>query len=227
MKVNEIDALVRCGESDTLELKKTTGQLSRAAETICGFLNGHGGIVVFGVTPDREIVGQTVSDSTVQDLAQCLKRFEPPAPVQVERIALPDSAHELLVLRTDASHESRPFTIDGRPYERISSTTSVMPQEKYQRLLLERAHSSQRWENLPASRSLEELDQDEISKTVRLGVTAGRMSPSASPDVADGLDRLGLRVEGQVLNLAVVVFGRRMLPHYAQCQLRMARFRGR
>jgi ATP-dependent DNA helicase RecG len=29
-----------------------------------------------------------------------------------------------------------------------------------------------------------------------------------------------------VLNAAVVVFGRRMLPHYLQCQLRMARFRG-
>ena len=52
------------------------------------------------------------------------------------------------------------------------------------------------------------------------------MPPSASTDVADVLDRLGLRVEGQALNAAVVVFGRRMLPHYTQCQLRMARFRG-
>ena len=226
MTVNEIDALVRRGESDTLEFKKTTGQLSRAAETICGFLNGHGGIVVFGVTPDKEIVGQTVSDSTLQDVAQCLRRFEPPAPVQLERIALPDSAHELLVLRADASHESRPFTIDGRPYERVGSTTSVMPQEKYQRLLLDRAHSSQRWENLLASCSLEDLDPEEIFKTVRLGVSAGRMPPSASTDVADVLDRLGLRVEGRALNAAAVVFGRRMLPHYTQCQLRMARFRG-
>jgi ATP-dependent DNA helicase RecG len=178
------------------------------------------------VTPDKGIVGQTVNDGTMQDVAPSLRLFEPPAPVQIERVALPDSAHELLLLRADASHESWPFTFDGRPYERIGSTTSVMPQEKYQRLLLERAHSSQRWENLPASCSLEELDQEEIFKTVRLGVTAGRMSPSASPDVADVLDRLGLRVEGQVLNAAVVVFGGRMLPHYAQCQLRMARFRG-
>src|SRR5215471_8546193 len=101
MTINEIEAIVRRGESDTLEFKKTTGQLSRAAETICGFLNGHGGIVVFGVTPDKEIVGQTVSDSTLQDVAQCLRRFEPPAPVQLERTALPDSAHELLVLRAE------------------------------------------------------------------------------------------------------------------------------
>ena len=226
MTINDIEALVRRGESETVEFKKTTGQLSRAAETICGLLNGRGGVVVIGVTPEKQIIGQTVSDSTLQDVAQCLRRFEPPAPVQIERIALPDSAHEVLVLRADASHESRPFTFDGRPYERSGSTTSVMPQEKYQRLLLERAHSSQRWENLPEALSLEDLDKEEILKTVRLGVAAGRMSPSMSTDIADVLDRLGLRVKGQILNAAVVVFGRRMLAHYPQCQLRMARFRG-
>ena len=52
------------------------------------------------------------------------------------------------------------------------------------------------------------------------------MAPSASHDVTDVLDGLGLRVEGQVLNAAVVLFGRRALPHSAQCELRMARFRG-
>ncbi len=227
MTSNEVEALVRRGESETTEFKKTTGQLLRAAETICGFLNGHGGTVVIGVSPEKEIIGQTVSDSTLQDVAQCLRRFEPPAPVQIQRIALPDSGRELLVMRADASHESRPFTFDGRPYERIGSTTSVMPQEKYQRLLLERAHSSRRWENLPVELALEDLDQEEILKTARLGAAAGRMSAASTPtDVADVLDRLGLRIQGQLLNAAVVVFGERMLPHYTQCQLRMARFRG-
>ncbi len=227
MTINEVEALVRSGESETTEFKKTTGQLSRAAETICGFLNGHGGIVLIGVSPEKEITGQTVSDGTLQNVAQCLRRFEPPAPVQIERIALPGSIRELLALRTDASHESRPFTFDGRPYERIGTTTSVMPQEKYQRLLLERAHSSRRWENLPAELALVDLDHEEIMKTARLGAAAGRMSAASIPtDVTDVLDRLGLRIQGQLLNAAVVVFGKRTLPYYPQCQLRMARFRG-
>jgi ATP-dependent DNA helicase RecG len=37
---------------------------------------------------------------------------------------------------------------------------------------------------------------------------------------------LGLRANGHILNAAVVVFGRRFLPDYPQCQLRLARFRG-
>jgi hypothetical protein len=33
---------------------------------------------------------------------------------------------------------------------------------------------------------------------------------------------LGLRVRGALVNAAVVVFGREFLPHYPQCQLRLA-----
>lgn len=38
-----------------------------------------------------------------------MRRFEPPAPVFIDRVALPESEHELLVLRADASHQRRPL----------------------------------------------------------------------------------------------------------------------
>ena len=40
MTISELEALVRRGESDSVEFKKSTGQLTRAAETLCAFLNG-------------------------------------------------------------------------------------------------------------------------------------------------------------------------------------------
>ena len=226
MTILETEALVRRGESDSVEFKKSTGQLTRAAETLCAFLNGHGGIVLVGVSPDKKITGQIVADGTLRDIAQCFKRFEPPAHIQIHRVSLPNSGREVIVLQAAASYETRPFAFDGRSYERVGSTTSVMPQETYQRLLLERAHAKQRWENLPAAATLEDLDQDEILRTLKLGAAAGRMSASMSAHAADVLDRLGLRDHDRVINAAVVVFGRRMLPDYPQCQLRMARFRG-
>lgn len=226
MTFAEIEDLVALGESDTLEFKKSTGQLSRAAETLCGLLNGRGGLVLIGVMPAGSIVGQLVTDGTLQDVAQILRRFDPPAPIQIHCVTVPSSSHKVLVLEAFHSPESRPFTFDGRPYERIGATTSVMPQENYQRLILERAHALQRWENLPSALTLSGLDEDEILRTVRFGIAAGRLSPSFSEDAADVLDRLGLRVHGHIANAAVVAFGRQLLPYYPQCQLRMARFRG-
>lgn len=226
MNFAEIENLVRRGESDELEFKTSTGQLSRAAETLCGFLNQGGGTVLFGISPAGQIVGQIVRDGTQRDVAQILKRFEPPPVVRIWRVPIPQSDHEVLALVALDSRSSRPFTFDGRPYERIGATTSVMRRENYQRLLLESAHSTQRWERLPAAIALEDLDRDEILKTLRLGVAAGRLSPSLLDDPGDALDRMGLRVDGRILNAAAVVFGRRLLVSFPQCQLRMARFRG-
>jgi ATP-dependent DNA helicase RecG len=42
----------------------------------------------------------------------------------------------------------------------------------------------------------------------------------------DSLDRFQLRVDGQLLRAAVVLFGRKFMPYYPQCNVRLARFRG-
>lgn len=140
MDLKELKLLVSGGESETVEFKKSTGQLRRAAETICGMLNGTGGRVLIGVTPEGRIIGQTVSDKTIREMAEMLQKFEPPASVTQDRVNVPDNK-AVLVLEAIPNPESRPYAFDGRPYQRIGSTTSIMPQATYQRLPNERAHS--------------------------------------------------------------------------------------
>jgi len=50
MQLQDVEKLIRNGESETVEFKKSTGQLRRAAETLCSMLNGRGDMVLFGVT---------------------------------------------------------------------------------------------------------------------------------------------------------------------------------
>ena len=52
----------------TLELKKSTAEKERACRTLCALANGQGGLVVFGVTPSGKVVGQKVTDRTLEDL---------------------------------------------------------------------------------------------------------------------------------------------------------------
>ncbi|RME58006.1 MAG: transcriptional regulator [Caldilineae bacterium] len=226
MSNQELASLIRQGESDTLEFKKSTAQLRRAMETLCGMLNGGGGKVLFGVAPDGRITGQAVSDKTLREVADQLRRFEPPATIVQRRIGIGGN-RDVLVLEALPDPEQRPYVFDGRPYQRVSSTTSVMPQQTYQRLLAERAGSRLRWENRPAEGyTLANLDTEEILRTARLGIAAGRLPESTGHDPADILHRLGLLQDGTPNHAAVVLFGTRFLPDYPQCQLRMARFRG-
>ncbi len=105
----------------------------RGGESLCAFLNARGGQVLFGGGRDSQAAGQSVSDATMQDVAQLIRRFEPPAPVEIERVPL-SSGQEILIFRASDNGEAMPFTYDGRAYQRIGTTTSVMPQETYQRL---------------------------------------------------------------------------------------------
>jgi hypothetical protein len=78
-----LQSLIVKGDSETLELKRSTAELKRAGETRCAFLNGEGGKVLIGVGPDGKLVGQDVADITLRDIAAMLGRFEPPARVEM------------------------------------------------------------------------------------------------------------------------------------------------
>jgi len=88
--VEVLRAIAARGESKTVEFKNSTAQLPRAGETLCGMLNGEGGIILIGVSPTGELRGQDVSDSTQQDVARMLERFQPSAPVEMQIAVLPD-----------------------------------------------------------------------------------------------------------------------------------------
>lgn len=226
MNKQYIERIAQAGESEAVELKKSTAQLRRACETLCGMLNGGGGQVVIGVSPDGRVFGQDIADKTLREVATMLRKFEPPAPIEQTQVDV-DRGRKVLVLAAESNPESRPYAFDGRPYQRVGTTTSPMPQETYQRLLSDRVHSRVRWETqLAEDYDPSDLDSEEILKTVRLGVAAGRLPESTGSDIPDILLRLGLTKGWGVTNASVVLFGKRFVPHYPQCQLRMARFRG-
>jgi ATP-dependent DNA helicase RecG len=104
-----------------------------------------------------------------------------------------------------------------------------MQREQYERLLVERMHATRRWENLPADRfGLDDLDGEEILRTIEESIRRQRLSDPGTRNLQELLSGLGLYRQGQLLNAAVVLFGKqeRLLPDYPQCTLRMARFRG-
>ena len=81
------------GESVTLEFKKSTAEKEKACRTLCAFANGQGGDLIFGVTPSGKVVGQKVTDRTLEELAQEFQGFEPGLHPHIQRIprACPES----------------------------------------------------------------------------------------------------------------------------------------
>lgn len=79
MDYNKVERLVENDESQTVEFKATTGQRREAAKTLSAMLNGQGGSVLFGVTPDRRVTGQQIGHRTLEDMtAVCRERSSQP-----------------------------------------------------------------------------------------------------------------------------------------------------
>lgn len=149
MIIEDLDIIKRLiaeKEGGLVEFKETTGQLERGMETLCAFLNGNGGTVLFGVSDKGKIIGQEVSDKTKRDIAEAINRLEPVAMVQISYVPLSDNEKKVIVFRVEDSKPSRPFCYKGRPYMRVESATTTMPQPAYNELLLQRDGNRYRWE---------------------------------------------------------------------------------
>jgi ATP-dependent DNA helicase RecG len=230
MDLNEIKKLTNkdcCGgELKTVEFKTSTANLASACQTLCGFLNTEGGVVLIGVKDDGRLVGQQVTNNTRQEIARELKKFEPAAPINVSYVPLTED--QLIITMEVPAGTHCPYIYDGRPYQRLESSTSIMPQHLYEQLLVKRGQLNYSWEEfLTEEYTIADLDHDEIYKTVKQAVAAKRIPEDVlSEDRTDILSRLELTKNGKLKNAAVVLFGKETFPNFSQCMIKMARFQG-
>lgn len=227
MTSDQLTLLVEFGESETLELKTTTGGRREAARTICAMLNQRGGYVMFGVKPDGAVVGQQVSDRTLEELGAEINRIRPAAYPEVMRVNVVRD-RDVVVVRVRAG-EGRPYTYRGQGYRRVGNVTLPMSADEHGRAVLERYHRSERWENQEAAGwSIHDLDAREVTNTVAEAVRRKRLDEPERKGVEDLLLGLGL-IQGEVVyRAAAVLFGKRerLERDFQQCLLRVARFRG-
>lgn len=194
MNLDELYQLVGSGESERVEFKKTTGQRTEAARTVCAMLNRAGGFLFFGVTPAGKVCGQIVTTQTLEEVHNELRKIEPLALPDVETVALP-TGNCVIALRVPGG--GGPYAYDGRLYLRNGPTTIIMPQTLYERKLLERVYPWQRWENQPAEGyTLGDLDASEVTRTIcrrrKLKQTGTRSSSAFGRQVT--LPRNGCRM---------------------------------
>ena len=226
MTYQDIEALTIKKEGNSLEFKESTGQLDRSMETLCAFLNGEGGTILYGVKDDGKIIGQTVSDSTKRSIAEAVNRIEPFVDLEITYVAIPGTEKYVIVIFVEEQRFMRPFTYKGRAYQRIESTTTVMPQERYNHLLMERG-GKYGWEAMiNPDLNIADLDENAILGAVREGIRNGRLPETTiREEIPVILKKFRLLNDGKLNNAAAVLFGKELYD-YPQCLLRMARFKG-
>jgi len=204
MTPEQIAAWAAAGESETLELKRTTGERRDATRTLCAMLNHRGGRVLFGVEPSGRVLGQQVSDHTIEEVAEELRAIDPPAFPTIDRVDL-GNGREVLVVSV-ATGQNGPYSYRGQAYRRVGNTSPVLSRDEYNRMLLERLHGEHRWENEPATGwTVADLDEAEIGRTLEEAIRRGRAEDPGTRDPEEVLLGLGLVKDGKLLRAALVL----------------------
>lgn len=222
-----IQSLALQREGVDVEFKESTGQLDRGMETLCGMLNGDGGIVVFGVKNNGKIVGQEVADKTTRMIGEALNRFEPAVDMQPVYIPMSDSDRQLIVFEVDGASDDKPYTYDGRAYQRHDSVTTVMPRDKYLKLAEASRGFKYKWEGVVNPElTMADLDTKLIRWVLDRGLKNGRIKGKSETDNPETILRhMKLMRDGKLTNGAAILFGKDLYG-YPQMKVRMARFKG-
>ena len=227
MTREQVATWAAAGESETLEYKRTTGERREATRTLCAMLNHRGGRVLFGVEPNGRVLGQQVSDHTIEQVAEELRAIDPPAFPTIDRVDVGNGRQVLVV--SVATGQNAPYSYRGQAYRRVGNTSPALSRDEYNRILLERLHGERRWENEVADDwSIADLDGAEVVRTLEEAIRRGRADDPGTRDLTEILRGLCLMKDGRLLRAALVLFGRdeRLASEFPQCLLRVARFAG-
>lgn len=99
---------------------------------------------MFGVDPSGALVGQMVSDLTIEHIVAEFARIEPAVYPEIERVPLDRTRGEIVVASVGQSYR-RPHTYKGKAFRRVGNTTQELSREEYHELLIEARHAQRRW----------------------------------------------------------------------------------
>lgn len=96
-------------ETETLEFKKSTGELKEGIISIGAILNKHQkGELYFGVRPDGTPIGQEISEKTLRDISQAISNhIEPQIFPEIQTVRIDGKEASLSALRVTIRHTLR------------------------------------------------------------------------------------------------------------------------
>ena len=190
-------------ETETLEFKKSTGELKEAMNSICAILNKHQhGELYFGVKPDGTPIGQVVTEETLREISQKIKNFiEPKIYPEINKVVIDGRECIHVVI----AGEQVPYFAYGVARIRVADEDLAMSPEEITNLLLKSGREGNRWENLVSNRSIEDVDEELLKKYTTQAHDVGRIAITYT-DKKTVLNQLELTDGEKLLNAGKALF---------------------
>lgn len=211
-----MESKIKFVESETVELKKTTAQLKHAVNSIVSILNKHGyGELYFGIKNDGTVVGMEVSEKSLRQVSQAIaENIEPRIYPNIQLINYKGS-HCIGVM---FSGQEKPYYANGRAFIRIGDEDRRLSAKELENMIIEKNRNRLRWDKDICHNA---TFDDICCKKLERFLNAAGLEYKGIPN---DLDKLGMLQHNQLLNAAVLFFGKEPERFFPNAKLRCAVF---
>lgn len=202
----DVENEIAGGESEEVEFKRSTSLLKEAVQTLCAFANHRGGVLYFGISDDGHVIGQTVTDDTLKNIANTIKlNTDPKLYPQVEKV---DIAGKTCVRVCIEQSPLKPHVAYGRPYLRVGPTTQQLSQDRYQ-LLLQQRTNGYGFDFQPCrSATMADIDESSVQTFMETANAVRDLNQNLYLPVDQVMEKLDLVRDGILSNAGVLLFGK-------------------
>lgn len=191
-------------ETETLEFKKTTGELKEGVVSIAAILNKHQkGELYFGIKPDGTPIGQQISEKTLRDISQEIaNHIEPRIYPEIAVVHIDDKD----CIRVSFEGHNTPYFAYNVARIRVADEDKVMSQQELTDYIMERQSNEGVWERKVSGCLTSSIDENSLKEYIHRGQEFGRISFDYS-DRDTVLGKLSLTAGSYLLNAGMVLFG--------------------
>ena len=220
-----LSELVKKGESEEVEFKKSTAQLDRALKSVCGFLNHKGGKVYFGINKGI-IVGQAVSDQTLKSISQKIRqRIKPEISLEIKVLEIEDK--KIIEVKIKEG-DNKPYYLDGIAYKRVGTENVVVPPEELERIILNK-HEQEFDSKICKGASYEDIDLKAVKWFKRkYKEFSGKELQGSNIDILKSLDCVSIIDDKlKLTNAGILLFGKYPKKIFPRYYISIARYPGK
>lgn len=203
-------------ESEVVELKEKFND--SAMKTLSGFINAKGGALFVGVKDDSSLISGGITDQAQQDIVNKIIQGLNVVP---EVILHNKDGEEFLEIKVN--RQRPPVSFRGKYYKRVGNTTQQMPDEELKALFME----GEAWDTQTNNKfTLEDIDPGTIQYFLELAKDSGRISDELNTEnLEQVLNQFGLRLDRNLTNAAILLFGKNPQAYFPNTVIRYARLK--
>ncbi len=212
-----LSRLIKRGESQSLEFKLKPDE--DLGKTICSFANTNGGIILIGISDDKEIMG--CSGKQEQRIANTAHSCKSSVYPEIRESNL--NGKNIFMINVKKSSQIHSFK--NIAYKRVGSHNKPLSPEE----VIEFAKSSGRirWdEQICRGASLQDIDEEKVRWFLKRAVYERRLDIGQKIPMNEILKRFGLINKVKPTNAAILMFSKEPQRFFLQAETRCARFKG-